>query len=205
VGTPARVDFQDLVAAGSLGLAMAVVRCDARSDDEFKSYAIQRINGAILDELRTSDPLGRRLRARVSAIRRAQDQVRIRLGRAPEPHEVAEEAALPMSSYEETLRAAEFAEALHDIAMTLLSNPEGADAAIEATVDRRRRWMFVEYAMSKLEPRLKTVIVNLFWEGLPVQAIARRLGVSDSRVCQLRRRALDALRAEVERRERPGS
>jgi RNA polymerase sigma factor for flagellar operon FliA len=184
---------------------MAVVRCDARSDDEFKSYAIQRINGAILDELRTSDPLGRRLRARVSAIRRAQDQVRIRLGRAPDPHEVAEEAALPMSSYEETLRAAEFAEALHDIAMTLLSNPEGADAAIEATVDRRRRWMFVEYAMSKLEPRLKTVIVNLFWEGLPVQAIARRLGVSDSRVCQLRRRALDALRAEVERRERPGS
>src|SRR5207244_9924259 len=88
-GLPAHVDEGDLVSYGLLGLIGAIERYDPERDVKFETYAIARIKGAIIDELRAMDWVPRSVRARARHIERAIAELEARLHRAPTDEEIA--------------------------------------------------------------------------------------------------------------------
>src|SRR5207248_11360746 len=88
-GLPAHVDEGDLVSYGLLGLIGAIERFDPERDVKFETYAISRIRGSIIDELRAMDWVPRSIRARARDIERAIAELEARLGRAPTAEEIA--------------------------------------------------------------------------------------------------------------------
>ena len=90
-GLPAHVDEGDLVSYGLLGLISAIERYDPDRDVKFETYAIARIKGSILDELRSLDWVPRSVRSRARQIERAMSELEAKLGRAPTDEEIANE------------------------------------------------------------------------------------------------------------------
>src|SRR5215468_8034144 len=88
-GLPAHVDESDLVSYGLLGLISAIERYDPERDIKFETYAMARIKGAIIDELRALDWVPRSVRSRAREIERAITELESRLGRAPTDEEIA--------------------------------------------------------------------------------------------------------------------
>src|SRR5215216_3456019 len=102
-GLPAHVDEGDLVSYGLLGLINAIERYDPGRDIKFETYAITRIRGAIIDELRALDWVPRSVRARARAIERAIGELEAKLGRAPTDEEIAQKVGISQDELEESL------------------------------------------------------------------------------------------------------
>src|SRR5881398_2001499 len=102
-GLPAHVDENDLVSYGLLGLIGAIERYDPDRDVKFETYAITRIRGAIIDELRAMDWVPRSVRARAREIERAIAELEARLGRAPTDEEIAAKIGISVDELEESL------------------------------------------------------------------------------------------------------
>src|SRR5829696_6850569 len=102
-GLPAHVDEGDLVSYGLLGLIDAIERYDPGRDIKFETYAITRIRGAIIDELRALDWVPRSVRARARAIERAIGELEAKLGRAPNDDEIAAKVGLSQEELDESL------------------------------------------------------------------------------------------------------
>src|SRR5215217_3210590 len=102
-GLPAHVDEADLVSYGLLGLINAIERYDPGRDIKFETYAITRIKGAIIDELRALDWVPRSVRARAREIERAIGELEARLGRAPTDEEIAGKVGISQGELEESL------------------------------------------------------------------------------------------------------
>src|SRR4029453_7820152 len=93
-GLPAHVDEGDLVSYGLLGLIGAIERYDPARDVKFETYAMARIKGQIIDELRSMDWVPRSVRARARHIERAIGELEARLGRAPTDEEIAKKLGI---------------------------------------------------------------------------------------------------------------
>ena len=102
-GLPAHVDEGDLVSYGLLGLIGAIERYDPDRDVKFETYAIARIKGAIIDELRAMDWVPRSVRARARHIERAIGGLEAKLGRAPTDEEVAKQLGMSEEELDESL------------------------------------------------------------------------------------------------------
>src|SRR6201982_3598995 len=102
-GLPAHVDEGDLVSYGLLGLIEAIKRYDPDRDVKFETYAIARIRGSILDELRALDWVPRSVRSRARQIERAMTELEAKLGRAPSDEEVANKVGISVDELEESL------------------------------------------------------------------------------------------------------
>src|SRR3982750_3153049 len=102
-GLPAHVDEGDLVSYGLLGLIGAIERYDPDRDIKFETYAISRIKGAIIDELRALDWVPRSVRARAREIERSMSELEAKLGRAPTDEELAAKIGISVDELEESL------------------------------------------------------------------------------------------------------
>src|SRR4051812_22100683 len=102
-GLPAHVDEADLVSYGLLGLMSAIDRYDPERDIKFETYAIARIRGSIIDELRTLDWVPRSVRSRAREIERAIRELESVVGRAPTDEEIAEKVGLTTQELEDSL------------------------------------------------------------------------------------------------------
>src|SRR5581483_7074450 len=102
-GLPAHVDEADLVSYGLLGLMSAIDRYDPERDIKFETYAIARIRGSIIDELRTLDWVPRSVRSRAREIERAIRELESRLARAPTDEEIAQKIGVTQEELEESL------------------------------------------------------------------------------------------------------
>src|SRR5207247_11479232 len=102
-GLPAHVDEGDLVSYGLLGLISAIERYDPDRDVKFETYAIARIKGSILDELRSLDWVPRSVRSRARQIERAMAELEAKLGHAPSDEEVAKKVGISVDELEESL------------------------------------------------------------------------------------------------------
>src|SRR5882724_3809061 len=100
---PSHVQVEDLISAGFLGLADALHRADGSDPDKFEAYATFRIRGAMVDELRTLDPLTRDLRSLKKEIVDAVSTLTIELGRAPEEIEIAQKLGLSLATFRDQL------------------------------------------------------------------------------------------------------
>src|ERR1041385_6382131 len=102
-GLPAHVEESDLISDGLSGLISAIERFDLSREIKFETYAITRIRGAIIDELRTLDWVPRSVRARAREIERANSKLEAQLQRAPTDEEMARELAMSVSDFQDAL------------------------------------------------------------------------------------------------------
>jgi RNA polymerase sigma factor for flagellar operon FliA len=195
---PAHVSRNDLVSAGMLGLAQAARSFDPSRGIAFDRFASTRIRGALLDELRGRDWASRSVRAKARSLQVAHDALTNKLGRAPTPQEVAHELAVEPEAVHRLVDDVHRATVLNYDSLVLEGDAESflatSDAGPEdALLDRERKAYLVD-AIEALPERLRHVVVAYFFEERSMQEIADELGVTESRISQLRSEAMALLR-----------
>jgi RNA polymerase sigma factor for flagellar operon FliA len=207
-GLPAHVDEGDLVSYGLLGLINAIDRFDPERDIKFETYAIARIRGSIIDELRALDWVPRSVRSRAREIERAIRELECKLGRAPNDEEIAAKVGLTADELEESLTdiSRSSIAALDELWSTsgdgdqvsLLDTleDEGSAQPAEALDETEIREALAE-AISRLPEREKLVVTLYYYEELTLREIGEVLGVTESRVSQLHTKAVLRLRSRL--------
>ena len=200
---PSYVSRDDLASAGSLALVLAAQAYDADTGVPFARYAALRIRGALLDELRSMDWVSRGARQRARRVSTAADELTSTLGRTPSREELA--ASLGTG-------VAEIDAARGDAERRILSI-EAFDSAIADTVSEpsigpeenvlvNEKMQHLHAAVKALPERLRYVVEQLFFHDRPVVELAEELGVTQSRISQLRTEALalmkDGINASLE-------
>jgi len=185
------VAAEDLWSAGAMGLLEAAQRFDAARDVRFESFAEHRIRGAMLDEMRRMDHLPRRLRSDVERVEAARTRLAQQLGRDPETDEVA--AALRLDPQD-------VAELLQLLSPHLPIDEETAlsrEARLDEALEKEQLKRLLAREVARLPERLQVLLALYYDEELTYREIARVLGVSEPRVCQLHGEAMKRLRASV--------
>ncbi len=197
-GLPPSVSMDDVISAGWVGMAEAMTRrAESMDDSHFEAYASYRIRGAILDYLRSLDPLSRKLRGASRRITDAARDLSARLGRLPEEDEIANELGVSLSEYQGLL--GNIAEAgLVRLELTHIEDIDGAHPSPEATASRNEIVSALSEAIENLPERLKLVLGLYYQEDCSFREIGEVLGVTESRSCQLHAEAVHLLRAVLE-------
>jgi RNA polymerase sigma factor FliA len=200
-GLPNSIDSADLVSYGVFGLIDAIEKFDPSRGLKFESYAMSRIRGAIVDELRSLDWVPRTLRAKAREIERAYQQLEGTLHRAPTDEELASAMRVTVSQLHTSLsRLAQSGVTTLDGMMDDERSPLG-----DALTDRRARpgdglmhdedRRGLQLAISALPQRERQVLTLYYFEDLNMADIGLALGVSESRICQIHAKAVLHLRA----------
>ena len=203
---PRHVSRSDLVSTGMVGLAQAARAYDAERGIAFDRYASQRIRGALLDELRSRDWASRTVRAKARAVTAATDQLTACLGRAPTKAEVAERAGIDVGAVDGLADDVHRAVVLNYDSLMESGDGEGIlpsnPVTPEVALLERERTAYLIDAVASLTERLRRVIVGYFFEELPMLVLAEELGVSESRISQMRAEALalmkDGMNSQLE-------
>lgn len=199
----ADADPDEMVNIGTLGLMAALESFDPSRGLAFSTYAVPRIRGAILDELRRQDHVPRSIRRKTRDIAQAREQVMRTLGRAPTDAEVARQIGIPtdtlwrwQADVERTVQISlHAAEGDRDEAGPspiefLRSTADGADERME----HEEEVAALREAILGLKDQQRTVLSLYYFEELNAREIAEVLNISESRVSQIRSKALSALR-----------
>lgn len=192
---PASVSRAELASAGALALVQAARAYDPETGVPFERYAALRIRGALVDELRGMDWLSRGARRRARQLAEVSDQLTSHLGRIPTRAELA--TALGVGEDE--------VEAARGDAEVKLLSIDGFDTTVsdlvvdsgpgpEANVLANEQLRYLTAGVEALPERLRYVIEQLFFADRPVVELAEELGVTQSRISQLRTEALTLLR-----------
>lgn len=194
---PASVTLDDLLSAGWIGLAEALQRRTPTMDEEqFEAYASHRVQGAILDYLRSLDPLTRKLRGASRRISEATGDLTARLGRAPDEDEIAGELGLPLDGYHQMLM--QIAEAgLARLELTEDSGWLSDQSSPETLATEHELTDQVAAAIDELPERLRTVLGLYYQEECSFREIGAVLGVTESRACQLHTEAVHRIRGRI--------
>ncbi|MDD7941132.1 FliA/WhiG family RNA polymerase sigma factor [Actinomycetospora lutea] len=213
-GLPAHVDVADLIQCGIFGLVDAIERFEPDRGRKFEVYAMQRIRGAILDELRSQDWVPRSVRSRAREIERAIERLEGREQRSCSDSELAAEldtstedlrstfgriAMTSVAALDELVAAGRGGGSVDGASAPSLADslPDtGAEDPLSAMEDRETRRLLAE-AVGQLAERDRTVVGLYYFENLTLAEIGRVLGVTESRVCQLHTRAVMRLRARL--------
>jgi RNA polymerase sigma factor for flagellar operon FliA len=206
---PAHVEEADLISYGLGGLISAIERFDPGRDIRFETYAVARIRGAIIDELRTLDWVPRSVRARAREFERVNTKLEARLHRAPSDEEMAAELAISVEELQDTLLQVSNSTIVALDELWTVSDSTGdqvsmldtlADDAAEdpeALVERSSFRDRVADAIVALPEREKMVIALYYYESLTLREIGEILGVTESRVSQLHTKAVLRLRSKL--------
>jgi RNA polymerase sigma factor for flagellar operon FliA len=211
-GLPAHIDEADLISYGLGGLIAAIERFDMSREIRFETYAITRIKGAILDELRALDWVPRSVRARARQIERAHVKLEATMQRAPTEEELAAELDLSIDEFRDSLLAIANSSisALDELwtssdssgdsisLLDTLRDPSAVDP--EHVVDQNELRDRIADAVDRLPEREKLVIALYYYENLTLREIGEVLRVSESRVSQLHTKAVIGLRANLSHR-----
>jgi len=207
-GLPAHVDEGDLVSYGLLGLIGAIDRYDPDRDIKFETYALMRIKGSIIDELRSLDWVPRSVRSRAREIERAIGELEAKLGRAPEDGEIAGKLGITVAELEESLSdiGRSSIAALDELwsvsgegdQISLMDTLEDEsypkpEQALDATELRE----VLAEAIARLPEREKLVITLYYYEELTLREIGEVLGVTESRISQLHTKAVLRLKSRL--------
>jgi RNA polymerase sigma factor FliA len=207
-GLPAHVDEGDLVSYGLLGLIGAIERYEPDRDIKFETYAIARIKGAIIDELRALDWVPRSVRSRAREIERAIADLEAKLGRAPNDDEIAGKVGITVEDLEDALTdiSRSSIAALDELwsvsgdgdQVSLLDTLEDTTGPrpAEALDETEMREVLAD-AIARLPEREKLVITLYYYEELTLREIGEVLGVTESRVSQLHTKAILRLKSRV--------
>jgi RNA polymerase sigma factor for flagellar operon FliA len=195
---PAHVNRDDLSSAAMLGLAQAARSWAPERGASFERHATTRIRGALLDELRDSDWASRSVRSRARRLQEAGEELTGRLGRTPTRAELAAELGTDTRAVSKLLDDVHRATVLNYESIVADGDaedllPSGDHPPDHVLVDRERR-AYLSDAVLALPERLRAVVIGYFYQERPMLEIAAELGVTESRVSQLRAEALILLR-----------
>lgn len=205
---PRHVDREDLARAGALGLVEAARRYDDDRGVPFERFAAQRIRGAILDAVRAADWAPRSVRTVARRLEAAEQRLASQLGRVPSSAEMAEELGVTKAELDR-LQDRMFRSVVlaleHEVTddsdedltlVDVLIDPNSIEPLEE--IETRELLGYLRDAVDLLPERQRLVIVGYFLEGRTSQDLARFLGVTESRISQLRSEALEMLREGIE-------
>jgi RNA polymerase sigma factor for flagellar operon FliA len=195
---PRHVLRDDLVSAGMAGLAQAARSFDPDRGVSFQRFASARIRGALLDELRSRDWASRSVRAKARKLSVASERLTAKLGRTPSVEELAGAMGVAGTAVAAITDDVHRAVVLNFDALPIEGNAEEVVLSGEGTPDdlllEQERRAYLVAAVANLPDRLRRVVVGYFFENLPMQVLADELGVTDSRISQMRAEALHLLR-----------
>src|ERR671927_65091 len=208
-GLPAHVEESDLISYGLVGLINAIERFEPERDIKFETYAITRIKGAIIDELRSLDWVPRSVRSRAREIEKANSKLEHKLQRAPTDDEMALELEMSVDEFQEALlQISNSTVAALDELWTVsdssgdqvslldtLQDPGAPDPA--AVMDASEVKDRLADAIARLPEREKLVVALYYYENLTLREIGEVLGVTESRVSQLHTKAVLRLRSRL--------
>lgn len=203
---PRHVERAELLRAGTLGLVEAAGRYDASRGIPFDRFAARRIRGAVLDAMRAADWAPRAVRASARRADLVESSLTSRYGRSPSSSEVAAELGIDEIELRRIRSMADSAlVGTLDRALSLIDD-DGvlADAIVDDSqlepvdlLERRELLGFLNDALDALPPRQHRVIVGYFVDGRRSSELAIELGVSESRISQMRTDALHSLRRSI--------
>jgi RNA polymerase sigma factor FliA len=208
-GLPAHIEEGDLVSYGLLGLIGALERFDPSRNIKFETYAVPRIKGSIIDELRALDWVPRSVRSWARKVEAAVTQLENTLTRAPTDEETAEELGVTPDEYQDILSQISCASvvALDEFwdstgpgqdKVNLIDTIEDCDAPDPSRAYRIRVVKeTLTLAIERLPERERIVIGLYYYEGLTLKEIGEVLGVTESRVSQLHTKAVLRLRGRI--------
>ncbi len=204
-GLPANVELDDLIQAGMLGLMDAMRRFEPGHGAQFETFAMQRVRGAMLDELRGSDWVPRSVRRHQRDIAGAVQRLEHRLGRAPTDAEIAADLGLTLEGYHDRLNDVRGAQLVYadddedDDTGSFLDRHAQHDVRGDPALqlaDHRFRQALVR-AIEHLPEREQHVMSMYYEHDMNLREIAVVLGVTESRVCQLHSQSVARLRARL--------
>lgn len=203
---PASVELDDLMQAGMMGLLDAVRRYQQMADIQFETYAITRIRGAMLDELRAQDWLPRSVRAKSRRIETAVAQLRQRFMAEPTDQDIAQELEISLDEYYSLLEDASGVQIIsyEDLSrrhedtggdvLDYLQGEELHDNPLQLLMSKELRHVLVE-ALDLLPEREKLLFALQFQEDLNQKEIAAVMDITEGRVSQLRSQAIARIRS----------
>ncbi|MFL6138009.1 MAG: RNA polymerase sigma factor WhiG [Frankiaceae bacterium] len=209
VGLPPNIEQADLVSYGIFGLIDAIEKFDLTRSIKFETYAISRIKGAIIDELRAIDWIPRSVRYKAREVEKAYAALEGRLHRTPTEAEVAAELGIGIEDLHQIFSQVSF---VNVVALDELLNVGGergdklslvdtledtkAEDPVQAFETEEIKYLLAR-AINTLPEREKIVVTLYYYEGLTLAEIGQVLGVTESRICQMHTKAVLQLRAKL--------
>jgi RNA polymerase sigma factor FliA len=209
VGLPPNIEQADLVSYGIFGLIDAINKFDIERAIKFETYAISRIKGAIIDELRAIDWIPRSVRYKAREVEKAYASLEARLHRSPTEAEVAQELGIKLDDLHAIFSQVSF---VNVIALDELLNVGGergdklslvdtledtkAEDPVAAFETEETKYLLAR-AINTLPEREKIVVTLYYYEGLTLAEIGQVLGVTESRICQMHTKAVLQLRGKL--------
>jgi RNA polymerase sigma factor FliA len=209
VGLPANIEQADLISYGIFGLIDAIDKYDPARGIKFETYAISRIRGAIIDELRAIDWVPRSVRFKAREVEKAYTSLENKLKRPPSDAEIADEMGISVDDLNHIYSQLS---TVSIVALDELMSVEGdrgdklsmvetledtkTTGPVEAFEHEEMKKILTD-AINRLPEREKIVITLYYYEGLTLAQIGQVLGVTESRVCQMHTKAVLALRGRV--------
>jgi RNA polymerase sigma factor FliA len=209
VGLPPNIEQADLVSYGIFGLIDAIEKFDINRAIKFETYAISRIKGAIIDELRSIDWIPRSIRSKAREVERAYAALEAQLHRTPTEPEVASELGIKLDELHAIFGQVSF---VNVVALDELLNVNGEKGDKVSLVDTledtkaedpvrvfesQETKHLLARAINMLPEREKIVVTLYYYEGLTLAEIGQVLGVTESRICQMHTKAVLQLRAKL--------
>ena len=206
---PPNVDSGDIISYGIFGLIDAIEKFDLQRGIKFETYAIARIRGAIIDELRAMDWVPRSVRSKAREIERAYIVLENRLRRVPSDTELAEEMGITEENLQSILTKLSYTSVVSFEELWSARTEKEEGSSLLSTVKDENAldpvMMFEDEemkgilagAIDKLPERERTVIALYYYEGLTLREIGDILGVTESRTSQLHTKAVLRLRARL--------
>ncbi len=205
---PRHADREELAQAATLGLVEAAARYDEARGVPFERWASLRVRGAIVDAVRALDFAPRTLRSAAREVESARNQLESELGRTPTAEELASRAGISREDL------ASLQGRVHRSLVLSLDAPVGEEDGDPLTLgssiideaqltpsevlEQRERATYVRDALAVLPERLREVVIGYFLNGETSADLAERLGVTESRVSQMRTEALKLMRGGIE-------
>ena len=206
-GMPRHFDEDDLVSYGIIGLIDAIERFEPDRNLRFETYAVPRIKGAIIDELRAIDWVPRSVRTKARAVDHAITHLESTLGRTPTDAEVAAQLEMTPDAFNKALRK------ISSVSMIALDEvqrsgersdrstlgetlPDRAQGPLEV-FEAKESKEALRVAVHRMPERERAVLMMYYYDGLTLTEIGGVLGVTESRVCQIHTKALRQLRSKL--------
>ena len=207
-GLPSSVEQADLVSYGMFGLIDALEKFDPARGNKFETYAIPRIKGAIIDELRAMDWVPRSVRHKAREIEKTSAELETQLKRAPTEGELADRLGMSLRELHDVVTQISFVQVLQLDEVLAVGGDRGEQVSLMDTLadrtgdpttglDGQATRGLLSAAINSLSEREKVVVTLYYFEGLTLAEIGDILGVTESRICQIHTKAVGQLRLQL--------
>jgi RNA polymerase sigma factor for flagellar operon FliA len=213
-GLPANIEQADLVSYGIFGLIDAIDKFEPGRGIKFETYAISRIKGAIIDELRAIDWVPRSVRFKAREIEKALSKLEASLRRTPTDEEIASEMGIGIDDLRTIYSQVSFVSLVALDELMSVSGEKGDSLSLIDTLEdtssddpvalfeSEEMKHILAAAINRLSEREKIVVTLYYYEGMTLNEIGQVLGVTESRVCQMHTKAVMQLRTRIAEQSR---